>query len=296
LVDLNSVVLFTKVVETGSFTAAARALSIPKASLSRKIARLESELGARLIDRTTRRLALTALGRSYYDEARMALSRLASAEEQVTSRQATPAGTLRVAAPVEFGVRNLMQWIPDFLDAYPKINLELILSDDFIDLVAKRIDVAFRTGRMKSSSSLVTRKLGIARRILVASAAYLEKRGTPKSVHDLADHDAIIFGSTLTNVIWHLHGSSGRRPRIDIRVHGRIAVDTGRAATEATLRGLGIALLPAGLVGDELRDGSLRHILPTYFVDGGGLHMIHGGHPTVALRTFLDFGARRMTH
>lgn len=293
MVDLNHLVLLAKVVEAGSFTAAARMLGVPKATLSRKIARLEAELEARLLHRTTRRLELTALGRRYHEEVSVALARLSSAEEEIFAKQTVPSGILRIAAPVDLGATQLMEWIPEFLAAYPKIDLELVLSDDYVDLIAERIDAAFRTGRL-ASSSLIARKLGIRRRVLVASRTYLERRGTPANVRELADHDAVVFGSSLRDAVWRLHGPGGNVS--EVRVRGRIASNSAGAALRATVAGLGIALLPESLVAGEIASGSIRRVLPSYGVDGGGFYLVHPSvrHPSAALRAFLDFSAARI--
>ncbi len=218
MVDLNHVALFVKVVETGSFSTAARALGVPKSTISRQIARLEADLGARLLHRTTRRLELTALGRRYYDEVRDGLERLASATDHVSATQAVPSGTIRVAAPVEMGARQIMEIVPEFLRTYPEVAVELVLHDGIVDLVAERIDVAFRTGRMPSSS-LVARKLGPARRLLVASPSYLAARGTPRRLADLHAHDCIVFGPTVDAATWRPVGQL-RDPRGCWRTRG----------------------------------------------------------------------------
>jgi DNA-binding transcriptional LysR family regulator len=292
MADLNHVALFAQVVEAGSFSGAARNLGIPKATVSRKVARLESDLGARLLHRTTRKLELTTLGQRYYEEVRTGLSKLLSAEEQASSTQAVPSGTLRVAAPVEIGAQQLVDAMPEFLSRYPGIDLELVLDDGIVDLIAERIDVAFRTGRLGSSSYMV-KKLGSTRRVLVASSSYLARRGTPKRVQDLKDHDCIVFGRSLEDATWKLDGPSGSS---ELRVRGRIAIDSARAALRAAEAGLGIALLPFALVRTEIEAGSLRQLLPRYGVEGGGLYILYPSkrHPSAALRAFIDFFEPKM--
>ncbi len=292
MVDLNHVALFVKVVETGSFSTAARALGVPKSTISRQIARLEADLGARLLHRTTRRLELTALGRRYYDEVRDGLERLASATDHVSATQAVPSGTIRVAAPVEMGARQIMEIVPEFLRTYPEVAVELVLHDGIVDLVAERIDVAFRTGRMPSSS-LVARKLGPARRLLVASPSYLAARGTPRRLADLHAHDCIVFGPTVDAATWRLDGPDGR---VEIRVRGRLAVDAARAALLAACAGVGVALLPDGVVREDLDAGRLRQVLPRYAVEGGGLYLVYPSrrHPSSALRAFVELYESRL--
>jgi DNA-binding transcriptional LysR family regulator len=289
MIDLNHVALFVRVVEAGSFSGAARALGIPKATVSRKVASLEAELGARLLHRTTRKLEPTALGRRFYEQSNAGLSLLHSAEDQASATRSVPSGKLRVAAPVEMGARQLMDALPEFLRAYPQVSVELTLNDGFVDLVAERIDVAFRTGRLKSSS-FVARKLAPTRRVLLASPNYLRTRGTPKRLQDLSTHDCIVFGASLDNTTWRLDGP---RPhgRSDVQVRGRVAVDSARAALRGALIGLGIALLPVALARDELEDGRLQQVLTRYGVEGGGLYLVYPSnrHPSAALRAFVDF-------
>ena len=292
MIDLNHVALFARVVEAGSFSGAARALGIPKATVSRKLASLEAELGARLLHRTTRKLELTALGRQFYEQANAGLSLLRAAEDQASATRSVPSGKLRVAAPIEMGTRQLMDALPEFLHAHPQVAVELMLHDGFVDLVAERIDVAFRTGRLKSSS-FVARKLAPTRRVLLASPSYLRARGTPTRLPDLATHDCIVFGASLDNATWRLDGPRGRS---DVQVRGRVAVDSARAALRGALIGLGIALLPAALARDELEDGRLQQVLTRYGVDGGGLYLVYPSnrHPSAALRAFVDFFEPRL--
>ncbi len=287
MVDLNHVSLFVKVVESGSFSTAARALGVPKATVSRQVARLEADLGVRLLHRTTRKLELTALGRGYFEEVCEGLSRLAAASEAVSATQSVPSGRIRVAAPVEFGARQLMDVLPAFLKANPRVDVELVLADGVVDLVAERVDVAFRTGQLPTSS-LVARKIGPARRVLVASPEYLRARGAPRRLSDLREHDCVVFGPTLDRAVWRLDGPDGRS---EVRVRGRLAVDSARAALLAACAGVGVALLPDGVAREEIDAGRLRQVLKRYAVEGGGLYLVYPSnrHPSSALRAFISF-------
>jgi DNA-binding transcriptional LysR family regulator len=291
LLDLNHVALFTKVVETGSFSAAGRALAIPKATVSRHVAQLEASIGARLLHRTTRKLELTTIGRAYYEEASRALASLESARENIAATQLEPSGTLRVTAPIAFGTRHLIRWIGEFLDRFDRIRIELRLTDDLVDPIKERADICFRTDRLPDSS-LIVRKLGTTRLILVASPRYLDKRGVPRRIEDLQQHDCIIFGPSLDTEVWHLRGPRGRR---DIRVTGRIAVKGSHAELQSALAGLGIALLPVTHTEGYLRSGELQQLLKDYGVDGGTLHAVYPSNRNMsaALRAFLDFVVAR---
>lgn len=286
-IDLNDVALFTKVVETGSFTAAARALVMQKATVSRRVAQLEGRLGTRLLDRTTRKIELTALGRAYFEEVSRGLSAFDAARERLAAAQAEPSGTLRVTAPVGFGTRSLIGWIAEFLALNDKVRIELKLSDEPVDPIDARVDLAFRTDRLPNSSQ-IARKLGSTRLILVATPAYLERRRTPERIEDLEQHDCIIFGPSADAQVWRLEGPEGW---CEIPVSGRIAVEGSHAELQAALASLGVALLPVALTASHLRARELRQVLPDYGVDRGELHAVYASnrHMPASLRAFLDF-------
>jgi DNA-binding transcriptional LysR family regulator len=288
--DLNHVALFASVVDAGSFSAAARQLRMPKATVSRGIAQLEADLGARLLNRTTRKLALTAQGRLFYDEAARGLAHLDAARERIAAVQSEPRGTLRVTAPVDFGSHHLMHWVAEFLDACPQVAIELRLTDALVDIVRERIDVALRTGVL-ASSSLIARKLAATRRVLVASPAFLRRHDAPRRIADLARLPCVVFGESLDDAVWRLSGPDGAH---EIKVGGRISADGAYAAMQAVLAGLGLGLLPLALVAEELRAGRLVHLLPAYAVEGG-LYAVYPSnrHISTALRAFLDFAARK---
>lgn len=287
MTDLNHVALFAKVVEAGSFSAAARVLALPKATVSRKVAQLEADLGARLLQRTTRRVTPTALGRAYYEDVAKGLMSFEKAREQIAATQAEPAGTLRIAAPVGLGTQKLMGWIEEFLGIYDKVRFDLKLTDDPVDVIGEGIDLAFRPGKLPDSS-LVTRRLGTSRLCLVASPAYLTRRGRPTRIEDLGTHDCIAFGPSLDNEVWRLKGPRGWR---EVAVHARITVDGSYAEVHAALTGLGIALLPLALIHDDLTAGRLEQVLTDYGVEGGTMNIVYPSnrHMPAALRTFIDF-------
>jgi DNA-binding transcriptional LysR family regulator len=287
MADLNHVAVFAKVVEAGSFSGAARALVMPRATVSRKVAQLEADLGARLLQRTTRRVTLTALGRAYYEDAAQGLASIEQAEEKIAASQAEPAGTLRIAAPVGLGAQKLMGWIGEFLQMHDKVRIELKLTDDPVDVIGNGIDLAFRAGKLPDSS-LMTRRLGTTRLALVASPDYLSRRGRPDRLEDLKTHDCVAFGPSLDNEVWRLKGPRGWR---EVAVHARIAVDGSYAEVQAALAGLGIALLPLALIRHHLEAGRLEQVLPDYGVEGGTMNIVNPSnrHMPAVLRTFLDF-------
>src|SRR5258708_10356521 len=193
--DLNNIVVSTRVVEAGSFTAAARLLGMPKTTVSRRIAALEREVGVRLVQRTTRSLNMTDAGRLYYEQSSQALRTIEEANLHLAEARAEPSGTIRISAPVGFGGYFLMHTVVDFLAMYPKTKVELRLTDDRLNLVEDGIDLAFRTGIL-ADSTLIARKLGATHRVLCASPAYLARRGVPAEPADLVRHHSLIAGAS----------------------------------------------------------------------------------------------------
>src|SRR5258706_6806218 len=209
MLDLNDIMVFARVVEAGSFTAAARLLGMPKTTVSRRIAALEREVGVRLIQRTTRSLNMTDAGRLYYEQSSQALRTIEDANLRLAETRAEPSGTIRISAPVGFGGHFLTSAALDFLAAYPKTRVELHLTDDTLNLVGNRIDLAFRTGVLVDST-LIARKLGATHRVLCASPDYLAGRGVPIAPADLASHHCIIAGPSTVIVHWVLDGPPGQ--------------------------------------------------------------------------------------
>ena len=290
MADLNHIALFIKVVEAGSFSAAARALQTPKATVSRNIARLESDLDARLLHRTTRKLELTAQGRSFYDEATRGMAHLDAAREHIEAAQSEPSGILRVTAPVGFGSHLLMPWVAEFLEKFSKVSVELKLTDAYVDLIDAGIDVALRTGQL-ASSSLIARRLAPAGRILVASPRYIQQHGAPRKIDDLKRHACVVLAQPLDRAVWRLEGPKGA---VEIEVGGRLAVDDAYAALKATLADLGIGLFPVSMVAKDIRNGRLNQVLTSYRVDGGLFAVYPSNrHISAALRAFLDFIATK---
>lgn len=290
MVDLNDVKIFATVVESGSFTDAARSLRMPKATVSRRVTRLESALETRLLQRTTRRVALTHAGRRYHASAMRALADLDIVRGTMKTAQAEPRGVLRVAAPAAFVARMVSPWIAEFLGRYAQVSIELIRTDDDVDLIGENVDLAFRVGTAPESS-LVARKLAPAHRVLVASPAYLEKHGTPKSLEDLESHRCIVFGASMRESSWRFDGHRGRAVRLNVR----LSVDDAGVAVTATMTGLGISLLPFGLISDALQSGSLVHLMPGEGVNDGDLLAVYASdrHASAALREFLEFVATK---
>lgn len=286
MVDLNALAIFAKVVEAGSFTGGAKVLGLPKGSVSRKVSGLEAALGVRLLHRTTRKLSLTETGRSYYEQCREGLAALDAANRLVNASQAEPRGTVRISAPADFGDGGLGDWVETFLDRYPEVRVELVLSDRYVDLIEQRIDVAFRTGRL-SDSSFIARKLAPTRRVLCASPTYLARHGTPATLDDLADHKAVVYGGAASGTVWRLSGPDGEA---SVPVNARIAADNMNFVRRAALAGLGIALLPEAFARADFSAGDLTSVLADHATVGQGLYALYpsGRHLSAAVRAFLD--------
>lgn len=285
MLDLNDIVIFARVIEAGSFTAAARLLAMPKTTVSRRIAALEREVGVRLLQRTTRSLKLTDAGRLYYEECSEALRALEQANLRLAEARAEPAGTIRISAPVGFGGHFLSAAIFDFLATYPKTKVELRLTDDRLNLIENGIDLAFRTGILEDST-LIARKLGSTYRILCASPGYLARCGAPDRPADLARHDCVIAGPS-ANAHWVLEGAGIRET---VAVSGRFAANEMQAVMAAAIAGYGIAQLPHGAAAACIADGRLQRVLDGYTTPAGGLHVVYPSsqHLSPLVKTFIQ--------
>ncbi|OWJ60869.1 LysR family transcriptional regulator [Inquilinus limosus] len=290
--DLNDIAVFVRVVEAGSFTAAARLLGMPKTTVSRRVAALERAVGVRLLQRTTRSLGLTDAGRLYHDQGSRALRLIEEANQQLAEARAETSGTIRISAPVGFGGHFLTATVFDFLAAYPKTRVELRLTDDRLNLIENGIDLAFRTGILPDST-LIARRLGATLRILCASPDYLARRGVPRVAADLAGHDCVIAGPSAIGASWVLDGPEGQET---VAVSGRFAANEMQAVAAAALAGYGIAQLPDGIAGALVRDGRLRRVLPGHAAPVGGIHAVYpsGQHLSPLVRSFIELAAKRL--
>ena len=289
--DLNEIVIFTRVVQTGSFTAAARALGMPKSTVSRKVSDLEERLDTRLLQRTTRKLSLTDAGRTYYDHGARIVAEMEDAERAVGSLQATPRGLLRVTAGIN--ATYLAPIAADYLRRYPEVQLELFCTGRTVDLVEERFDVGIRAGALPDSS-LVARSLGSAAWFLAATAGYLRKRGRPRSPEDLERHDMLLFGAGHPAVPLHLT-RDGRTTEID--VEPRLLVSDMDILQATVAAGVGIGLLPAFRCVEELRARRLERVLRDWSAPSTPLHVVYptARHVSTKVKSFLDHLQRSLT-
>jgi DNA-binding transcriptional LysR family regulator len=266
--DLNHVATFVRVVEKESFTAAAEALGVPKSSVSRGVAKLEEDLGVRLLQRTTRKLSLTDAGRAYYERARAVLEGLDEAGAELSDRERDPRGVVRVTAPVDIGVLVLADIVAPFVRERPAIHVELALTSRLVNMVEEGFDLAVRAGRL-ADSSLVARKLGEIEIGLFASAAYLERRGRPKKLADLASHDCILFRAAGGRATWRLDGPRGEE---NVDVVGAVVSDDMLFTQRMISAGVGIGQLPRLPKG--CTDTTMVRVLPEYASSPGPLHVV----------------------
>lgn len=270
-IDLNKVAIFARVVQARGFTAAAKALGIPKSSVSRSVAQLEEALGVRLLQRTTRKLSLTDAGTEYYERVTRALGGLDDAAVAVSEMQGALRGTIRVTAPVDMGNAILARFVARFVRKHPGVRVDLGLTARTVDLVAEGYDLAVRAGALRDSS-LVARRVGTGHSALFASPGYLRRRGAPASVAELAAHDVVLFRPAGAKVTWSLVGPNGRE---DVEVTGPVAADDFSFVRHAILAGAGVGLMPAFLGTNDVGKGRLVRLLPAYLAPGAVVHVVY---------------------
>ena len=289
--DLTAMAVFAAVVEAGGFTAAARQLGLSKSAVSKRVARLEAELGARLMNRTTRRLALTEVGTEYYAACARVVREAEAAALAVSHLQAEPRGVLRVSAPMSFGQRHLGPALPAFLEAHPALRLDLDLNDRRVDLIAERHDMAIRIGRLRDSS-LVARTLAPSRLVVCATPDYFARHGRPRRPQDLRAHRCLTYAYQETLDEWRFIGPRGE---VAVRVTGPYRANNGEVLLAALCAGVGIGRFPTFIVGDDLRAGRVESCLDDYGSEPAAIHAVYPSRRHVApkVRACIDFLASR---
>jgi DNA-binding transcriptional LysR family regulator len=288
--DLNEIVVFARVVQAGSFTTAAAQLGMPKSTVSRKVSELEERLGSRLLQRTTRALSLTDVGRTYYDYCARIVGEIEEAERAVSSLQGTPRGLLRITAPVN--VSFLGPIVSEFLQRYPEVQIELFCTQRAVDLIEERYDLGIRAGVL-ADSTLIARSLGTVRWFAVATPAYLDEHGRPRSPEELEQHACVLFGAGAAGTIVNLERGDAS---VHIGVSPRLFVsdmDVLRAAVNA---GLGIGILPAFQCVEDLRSRRLERVLSDWSVPSTPVHVVYPStrHVSAKVKTFIDHLQERM--
>ena len=289
---LAAIEAFVQVAETNSFSEAARRLRTSKSVISRQVSSLEAELGARLFHRTTRSLTLTEAGQGYFGRVGQILADLAEANLAVTQLQSAPRGTLRINAPMSFGFLHLARALPDFMARYPEVELDVSMTDRFVDLVDEGFDLAVRIAALQDSS-LIARRLAPIRLVVCASPDYLKQHGTPLMPQDLRTHTCIVNSNIPSAHEWKFLGAD-RKP-LSVKVESKIAINNGDALRVAALGGLGLTILPTFIVGRDLQAGALVSVLSDYLAQPLGLHAVypHARHLSPKVRAFVDFLAER---
>jgi len=285
---LSEMEAFINVVDQGGFTGAANRIGISKSAVSKHISALEDRLGARLLDRTTRRVNPTEIGLSYYERAKRVLAEAADADEMVTAMQSSPRGLLRISVPVSFGLKYAGKAISEFLCAYPDVAVDLVLDDRFVDIIEEGFDVALRIGAL-ADSSLKARKIAETQLVLAASPKYLEAHGVPDSIDALADHKLLHYSMRATGAAWHIVSRTGEERHI--RTGGCLTANNGDVLVQAMLDGLGIGLTPSFFLGEHIKSGALQIVLQDHPQPALGIHLVYpsGLYTQPKTRAFIDF-------
>ena len=291
LPDFEALAIFAKVVEMRSFAAAAGELALSKATVSKAVTRLEERLGARLFNRTSRRLALTDAGQRLSGHAAQLLADGEALENEALAQSAAPRGLVRLAVPMTYGNRKVVPLLPDFLKAYPDVSIDLHLSDAIVDLIGDGFDAGIRIGNLPNSS-LVARRICAMPRYTVASPAYLKKHGTPTHPMHLAEHRC--FAYAYLSSAWHYVNTAGEQA--SVRPSGQLRVNNGEAVLPSLLAGLGIADLPEFIVGDAIASGKLQVILKGWKQRDGAVHLVMppGGPRPARVTVLADFLCERL--
>ncbi len=286
-VDLNRIATFVRVVEERSFTAAAKTLGLPKSSVSRSVAALEEDVGVRLLVRTTRKLALTDAGRAFYERARDAVAGLEAATAAVADMGKEPRGTVRLTAPADLGQQLLPDVVARFTKKHPNIRLEIMLTGRVVDLVQEGFDLAVRAARL-DDSTLVARRLGSGALGLFASNAYIRRRGKPKTVAELAEHECVLFRGSGGKSIWRLSGPNGVEA---VEVNGDMDVDDMGFVHGAVAAGAGVGMLPLFLTPESSDGERIVRVLPEHALRAATIHLVSppGRLEPARVKLFRDF-------
>lgn len=293
--DLNDLYYFAMVVDHSGFAAAERALGIPKSRLSRRITQLENDLGVRLLQRSTRRFAVTDVGTSVYHHAQSMLAEAQAAHEVVDRLSAEPRGVIRVSVPVGTAQQQMPRLLPEFLARYPQVRVQLQVSNRRVDIINEGIDVALRVRtRLDDDGSLVMRNFGQIQELLVASPSYLRKMGRPSSPDDLGGHITLSMNEDEVRQRWELHGPDGEVRRIDLKP--RVAGFDFPMLMSLATQGVGITMLPETVCADAVRNGELEVVLPEWRLPQGIFHAVFASRRGMlpAVRVFIDFLAEKL--
>jgi DNA-binding transcriptional LysR family regulator len=289
---LEAMSVLLAVAEAGSISAASRKLRVPLATVSRKVSELEAHLKVQLLMRSNRQIVLTDAGRSFVAACRRILQDVSDAEREAADEGAIPRGELVVSAPIALGRLYLLPVVVEFLRDYPGIDVRLMLADRRLNLIADHVDVALRVGELLDNS-LVAKKVGTVRRVVCASPAYLERRGTPISPADLKDHDCLTFENTLSSQAWNFNICNIQK---SFPIHSRLVVSTAEAAVDAAVAGVGLTRMLDYQIDKQRREGALTLVLETFRTPPKSVHLVyeHGTYLPLKTRRFIDYAATRL--
>lgn len=285
----NDIAVFVRVVEAGSFTAAAGKLGLSQSAVSKSVTRLEERLGTRLLNRSTRRISLTETGSALHVRGLAALKEMEEAELEVARLQTEPRGVLRVSAPMSFGVLHLAPLLPEFLRQYPALTVDMQMDDRLVDLVEEGYDLAIRIKAL-DDSALVAKRLAPCRSVTCAAPEYLARHGEPQTPRDLRDHRCLVYTYRTNPLEWEFRDSAGKK--ISVTITGPLHCSSGLALREAALASAGILLTPTFYVGDAIKSGRLRPILTDYInFPEANVYAVYPErrHLSPKVRAFVDF-------
>jgi len=281
--------VFVEVVERGGFTAAEDKVGLSRAQISKLVMQLEEHLGTRLLNRTTRKISLTEMGRVYFERCKALLVEVDEIDNMASEQTSTPRGTLTIGAPSSFGTMHFKNVITEYMKQYPQVQISLQLTDRFVDVVDEGFDVVIRIAEL-ADTSLIAKKLSSCKLVYCASPAYLKKHGEPQVPQDLALHHCLLYSNADKPGMWTFHGRQGVET---VRVSGPLTADNGDILRAAAVADLGVAFMPTFIVGEAIRSGQLQQILTDYCPPELTINAVFPSrrYLSAKVRTFIDFAA-----
>lgn len=293
---LQSMRVFAKVVEQGSFVRAAQALNMSNAVVTRHVADLEEHLATRLLNRTTRRLSLTETGHAYLERVLQILQEIEDAEAIASAQSSKPTGVLRIYSHLGFGQEQLARLLPEYARQYPEVALDVTLSDRTVDLVEERIDVGIFIDFQKFDASMIARQLGISEALLCASPDYVKRRGEPLHLEDISQHECLNFSYEQLRHHWPIKGPEGNT--VQVPINSKVVSNNGDLLRHCALAGMGIMIRPSFTLGDDLAAGRLVRLLPRHQLGQLSVVMVYPSRRLLSakVRSFVDFMTARFPH